>query len=494
MKRGVEPGIPAGVPGSAALPDDPWQAAWTPRTPGPTQLDAVPAWERTHGSRLGEPGPDLEAVVPRIRRRHPLLTILAAILIAAATGYGWFAGSNLLASRAIPAVRGWQVVAVVSGSMEPALSPGDVLGYETYDGQKLVPGAVIVFDDPARPGTLMTHRVVEILDDGRVRTRGDANADPDSTPVPVDAIVGIGRMVVPGAALPVYWWQAGDTVRFAVWATLSIVALLIATTPTDGSRRRRRRLAPALASVLGLLLIGSVVTVGMRAEAAFTGTAGDTGASFSAFLMAHTGFIGEATCGGSTSQVTVGRSVAAGETVVIRVRLRDTSGSVATSATDTRGNTYKVDAEVADANRARVAILSARVTTALQAGDQITVRHRDNQASAVTVGGFSGVAASGRVVTTATATGNATSVSIPVTVAEANTLFVGTTATRNASNVTGTPGWQMLDSGDVSCGSLTMGRAASWEILGSPVPMVYAPSFDRRERFAAAVVVYRAEP
>ncbi len=128
----------------------------------------------------------------------------------------------------IPAVRGWRTVVVVSGSMEPAIEVGDVLLAEPVDAAPdglttgaLEPGAVVIFDDPAR-GQLVTHRVVAITATGNYVTRGDANGIDDSTPVAPDSIVAVGRTLVPMAGLPLIWVREG---RWAALASAGVVLI-----------------------------------------------------------------------------------------------------------------------------------------------------------------------------------------------------------------------------------------------------------------------------
>jgi signal peptidase I len=82
---------------------------------------------------------------------------------------------------------------VLSGSMEPTFSPGDVIFVERVDAASLGVGDTITFH--AQPGskTLVTHRIIEVLvtlDGPRFRTQGDANDSPDPTSVAVAQIVG----------------------------------------------------------------------------------------------------------------------------------------------------------------------------------------------------------------------------------------------------------------------------------------------------------------
>ncbi len=149
---------------------------------------------------------------------------LGSVLLA--TLYLWIL-AWLLVAVVVPAVGfGWSPVVITSGSMEPLIRPGDVV--LTSDPQVTVaPGTVITFEDPARQGSLTTHRVVSVQDDGAYRTRGDANRAADSTPVPPEAVVGVGRLLVPMVGLPLLW-LSGGLLLFVIWLGVTLAATAVA--------------------------------------------------------------------------------------------------------------------------------------------------------------------------------------------------------------------------------------------------------------------------
>lgn len=124
-------------------------------------------------------------------------------------------------------VLGWQSVVITSGSMAPSIKTGDVVISVPTDGQGLDPGTVIVIDDPAQSG-LTTHRIVAINADGTYRTRGDANAEVDSTPVLPEHVVATGRLLVPYAGLPLVWFWKGAWLNLVIWCLLVLASLGVA--------------------------------------------------------------------------------------------------------------------------------------------------------------------------------------------------------------------------------------------------------------------------
>ena len=135
---------------------------------------------------------------------------------------------SLALSAVAPTVGfGWTSVVITSGSMSPSFSIGDVVVASPHDGRELAPGDIVVFSDPARPG-LLTHRIESTNPDGSYVTRGDANRQPDSTPLRPEQVVGVGSFVVPLIGLPLVWYWSGAWAELAVWAAGMLLALWLA--------------------------------------------------------------------------------------------------------------------------------------------------------------------------------------------------------------------------------------------------------------------------
>lgn len=82
-------------------------------------------------------------------------------------------------------VIGYQPFAVLSGSMEPEFSTGDLIYVKEVDYTTLKEGDVITF--MLDKDTVVTHRIVEVIPDElsdtviRFRTKGDANEENDGS-------------------------------------------------------------------------------------------------------------------------------------------------------------------------------------------------------------------------------------------------------------------------------------------------------------------------
>lgn len=147
---------------------------------------------------------------------------------------------TLTAWIVLPLLWGWQAYTVTSGSMSPLLRRGDVV-IAAPGGEARVRSIVVIA--PAVPGgTPVTHRVVERLPNGLLRTRGDANASPDSRLITERQLVGGVRVVIPLAGL----------IRLHAGILLPLAAgtlLLIWITRRRGPHRNPGRPAIAVAAV-----------------------------------------------------------------------------------------------------------------------------------------------------------------------------------------------------------------------------------------------------
>src|SRR5262249_30368319 len=100
----------------------------------------------------------------------------------------------------------------------------------------------------------------------------------------------------------------------------------------------------------------------------------------------------------SISLATLAQTAAVGDTVIITFAVDPSSGTV--SASDTKGNTYTNDVDVADGsstNGVRTVILSSRITTALTTTDSITINFPSAVAKAAAAYKVAGLVTSGTI-------------------------------------------------------------------------------------------------
>lgn len=178
---------------------------------------------------------------------------------------GWFVISYLVSMLAwvlVPVVvMGWAPMVILSGSMAPVILPGDVVLIDP-DSSYRSPGAVLAFT--LEEGVIVMHRVTEQSEPGIYVTKGDANREVDSTPVPEAAVLGQGRLLVPLIGYPKIWIQEGAA--FLVAALVGLLLFFV--------RKERTTLLVAGGLVLGWLVFS--------ATAAFADVSSNTGSSLTA--------------------------------------------------------------------------------------------------------------------------------------------------------------------------------------------------------------------
>lgn len=118
--------------------------------------------------------------------RYLILGVLAIIL-----GVNIFAlNATHLTGNAVPMPFGYGASVVLSGSMEPTLSVGDLLIVQAQSAYET--GDIVVYQSGSIP---VVHRIVDISEE-TVTTRGDANNVNDE-PFPITAIKGEVIAVLP---------------------------------------------------------------------------------------------------------------------------------------------------------------------------------------------------------------------------------------------------------------------------------------------------------
>lgn len=142
----------------------------------------------------------------------------------------------------IPMAILWTPTVVISGSMEPLIRTGDVVAAkrlssdEVHNGSIKV-GMVLLADNPLKPGTLFTHRVVEINSDSTFTTKGDANAATDPIHLKPENVKGVEMLRIPYIGLPAVKMREGDTLSLAAMGLSVIIASLIVQRHAARSRR-----------------------------------------------------------------------------------------------------------------------------------------------------------------------------------------------------------------------------------------------------------------
>ena len=106
---------------------------------------------------------------------------------------------NVLSAKAsgrVPAVFGYSVLNIVSGSMEDEIPEGSYVLVKRVEPEDIKEGDIISFysTDPNIYGMPNTHRVVEVRGDGselEFVTKGDANPQEDAVRARADRVIGV---------------------------------------------------------------------------------------------------------------------------------------------------------------------------------------------------------------------------------------------------------------------------------------------------------------
>ncbi len=206
--------------------------------------------------------------------------------------------------------------------------------------------------------------------------------------------------------------------------------------------------------------------------------------------------VGSVACGTTTNVITVpAGGVAAGNTLISRVTMRaGTVGTGTISIVDSKGNSYTVDKNAVNGN-VRMVVLSANVTTALVAGDTITVTYPSVNPSATgfVVTEFSGIPATNRVDVTASATGTSTTPSVSATTINSTALVYGALVVLNNPTVTEASGWTLDTNLSTSCGgaqgnSINHGAYKIVSVAGS---YTYNPTLGGSLAWVDEIVAYK---
>lgn len=103
-------------------------------------------------------------------------------------------------SDGMPGLGEWRVLSVLTGSMEPAIRTGDMVIVSRYSNEVPQAGDIVTYwrDDQSR--SLITHRVLQRLENGYLQTKGDANQESDGGWTDPNRLVGKVVFTIPFAA------------------------------------------------------------------------------------------------------------------------------------------------------------------------------------------------------------------------------------------------------------------------------------------------------
>lgn len=108
----------------------------------------------------------------------------------------------LFAVGALP----YRPVSILSNSMKPSFSTGDIVIVEKIDYNNIIVGDIVQY---VRHDFTVIHRVIEVVDNENelphLITKGDNNVNSDADPVYENQVIGKIKFSVPKLGLPAYW-------------------------------------------------------------------------------------------------------------------------------------------------------------------------------------------------------------------------------------------------------------------------------------------------
>lgn len=135
--------------------------------------------------------------------------------------------SGLLFWAAAPTLLGWQSTVILTGSMSPALAPGDVVAVQSIDPARVRAGHVVLVTDPGDRSRTLVHRVQERAADGSLALRGDANGSADPRAVHPADVRGLARVSIPAVGLPRVWLHERRYVELLALSVITAIALTV---------------------------------------------------------------------------------------------------------------------------------------------------------------------------------------------------------------------------------------------------------------------------
>lgn len=149
--------------------------------------------------------------------RRVLDAVLIALILVVVSG--------VVLAKIVP-LTGRDTIIVGGRSMEPALAMGSAVVVAPVAASELRVGDVVSLH-AGKEASLFTHRVTAILDspDGiSIRTKGDANASEDPTPVPAADIVGRVDLTIPLAGYLIALLSVPTGVLFMIGLAATLLA------------------------------------------------------------------------------------------------------------------------------------------------------------------------------------------------------------------------------------------------------------------------------
>ena len=141
-----------------------------------------------------------------------------------------FALLALILLGLLPNLGRYRTETVLSGSMKPQFSPGDIVVVTPERTRDVRVGQVISYHIPVGDHHVQSHRVIEVVRGGdhpQVRTKGDANAAADPWIAELkDTTAWQVRLAVPKAGWAIIWLREPAVRKVTIFIAPLLLALL----------------------------------------------------------------------------------------------------------------------------------------------------------------------------------------------------------------------------------------------------------------------------
>jgi len=166
----------------------------------------------------------------RSAARAALLSAFRRLPAVAAQLFFVLAVVALVGLGLLPRTGWYRPVTVLSGSMRPAFSPGDMVVVMPEPVRDVHVGQVISYRIPVGDHHVQSHRVIEVIRDGgrvSVRTKGDANTAPDPWTATLQGSTAWQvRAVLPKVGWAIFWLRTPLVHQLTVLLAPLLLALL----------------------------------------------------------------------------------------------------------------------------------------------------------------------------------------------------------------------------------------------------------------------------
>jgi signal peptidase len=193
--------------------------------------------------------PDVRSPGRRFGVRQAFTIVLSGTLL----------GLAVLLTPVSQVIGGMQLLAVMSGSMEPTIQVGGIVGVRPVPASELKVGDVITFANQSSPDLLVTHRIVSVEARGSqtfLTTKGDANDSVDALATATTRAVGRVDFTLPLLGY-LMMWLAAPLAKVGI-LVVSIVGL--AWPKATGTAKRSPAAATAAAEPAGVKHVSSSYT------------------------------------------------------------------------------------------------------------------------------------------------------------------------------------------------------------------------------------------